>query len=315
MRRRALLSSVGVAAIASGAGCLSTGGGCSYGRSITFERVDAATIADREAATVDDDTPPVFRAILEQIRAGRTEIESTMEEPLGWLTYLRTDSGYHAVRSEELAAGEVSGPRVLLRRDAELPTEPPESATLVYDDLPLQDRLRLAEAVDYNPNAFVTRDRDRGFESRPVVLAYLDAETAAASQIAGGIDASYLHVDDGYFALDAVDDGTASATRYGYETERVATDAEGFADVVLADRGVRLTSPPSAVASLLETVRDEEDGYLDVCDDDREDDPNREAADELEAYLAELESDTDGAIEYANYDGEWHRIQITDWEV
>jgi hypothetical protein len=317
MRRRALLSTIGVVATASSAGCLSVGGDCSSGRAITFERVDGAAIADREAYTLgSDDTPPVLGDLIERIRTAEgTEIETTVGDPLSWLTHLRTDNGYYELLSSVTADGEVSGPRLRLRRNSEIPTEPPESETLVYDDLPLQDRLRLGEMVDYSPERFVTRERDRGFESRPVVLAYLDSEIAAASQIADGIDASYLRVADGYFEIETVDDGTASATRYGYETERVATDVEGFADVILGEQGVTLSSPPPAVASLLETVREEEDGYLEICDEDSEADPNREAADELEAYLAELDTEGDGDIEYAKYDGEWHRIRVSEWVV
>lgn len=147
-------------------------------------------------------------------------------------------------------------------------------------------------------------DRDRGFESCLIVLAYLDADTASASLIAGGVGATYLRIGDGHAAIDRIDDGEASAARFEYETDLIATDPDELAGIVFEERGVTLEAPPPEVASLLETVRDEEDGHLDVCDEADSDDLHRDATDALEAYLIDLGSEIDGAPEYARYDSD-----------
>ncbi|AUX08905.1 hypothetical protein AArcSl_1273 [Halalkaliarchaeum desulfuricum] len=319
MRRRALLSSVAAASTAGLAGCLSVGGGCSQGRTVIFTPVDPDDIADREAAPATEDRPELLETLVDRVlAAGDVEVETTYRDPLGWLTYYRSGNDYYEFTSTVVTDGEVTGPQYRLRRDEDVPSDPVPADTLSYAELPFQDRLRVGEAVDYQPELFAVRERDRGFESRPFVAGYLDPDAEADSHLTAGIEESYLGVDEGHFAIDDVGGGTASARRLAYAAEHVAGDTEEFADVILAERGTSMDSPPEEVEQLLLTAR-EEDGRLEVCDDDPGDegevDPNQEAANALQAYLSELESEVAGDLEYVRYEGEWHRIAISGWDV
>lgn len=313
MRRRALLSTL--ASTPALAGCLSVGGGCSRGRTIVFERVDADEIADRETTTGSDDLPELFETLVDRILSEEgVAIETLHRDPLRWLTYYRTGGAFYEIDSTTVDEGDVTGPEYLLRRDANVPDEPESVDTLQYAELPFQDRFRVGEALDYQPERLATRDRDREFESEPIVAGYLDPDVREASRLTGGVEESYLAVGDGAFAIDDRGEATTNARRLAYVADRVADDAEGFADVVLAERGTTLESPPPSVEELLRTAR-EEGGRLEVCDDEGEEEPNREAANALEEYLSELESDVPDDLEYARYEGEWHRIGVSEWVV
>ena len=319
MRRRALLSSVAAVSTAGLTGCFSVGGGCSHGRTVIFTPVSPDDVADREAAPATADRPELFETLLDRVLDGEDiEIETTHRDPLGWVTYYRTGTDYYEFTSTIVTDGEVTGPQYRLRRDEDVPPDPNPADTLSYTGLPFQDRLRVGEAVDYQPELFATRDRDRGFESRPFVAGYLDPDAQADSHLTTGIEETYLEVDDGHFAIEELGEGTTSARRFAYAAEHVAGDTQAFADLIFAKRGATLDSPPEEVEQLLLTAREEE-GRLDVCDDDPGDedaaDPNREAANALQEYLSELESEVPGDLEYARSDGEWHRIGVSTWDV
>ena len=318
MRRRALLSSVAAASTAGLAGCLSVGGGCSHGRTVIFSPVNPDDVADREAAPATDDRPELFETLLDRVLDGDVEIETTHRDPLGWVTYYRTGDDYYKISSTVVSEGDVTGPQYRLRRDEDVPAEPEPADTLSYAELPFQDRLRVGEAVDYQPELFASRERDRGFESRPFVVAYLDPDDHDDSHLAAGIEESYLGAGGGHFAIDDLDEGTSSARRLAYAADHVAGDTAAFADLIFAERGTTIDSPPEEVEQLLLTAR-EEDGRLEVCDDDPgeegEADPNQEAANALQDYLSELESEVPGDLEYGRYEGEWHRIGISGWDV
>ncbi|MEF8779815.1 MAG: hypothetical protein V5A46_03955 [Haloferacaceae archaeon] len=316
MRRRALLSSLAAAPTAV-AGCLSVGGGCSRGRTVTFAPVDAAEIAERDAVPADSDRPMLLEALLNRaLSEGGVAIETVHRDPLGWLRYYRTDGAFYEIESTTLEEGDVTGPEYRLRRDGDVPDDPDPAETLQYGDLPFQDRLRVGEAVDYRPERLAVRDRDRAFESVPFVAGYLDPDVRAGSRLAAGVEASYLSVGDGEFAIDDRGEGTTTARRIAYAAERVADDANEFADVVLAERGATLDAPPAEAEELLRTVR-EEGGRLEVCDDEGagSGESHREAADALEAYLADLESDVPGDVKYGRYEGEWYRVGVSEWVV
>lgn len=85
MRRRALLAVVGVTASAGTAGRLSVGGGCTRGRSVTFEPVDSAAVVDREThAFPNEATPPVLNALFDRALGDDPfAVEATAADPLG----------------------------------------------------------------------------------------------------------------------------------------------------------------------------------------------------------------------------------------
>ena len=175
-----------------------------------------------------------------------------------------------------------------------------------------------APATEDRPELFAARERDRGFESRPFVVAYLDPDDQDDSHLTAGVEESYLGAGGGHFAIDDLDEGTTSARRLAYAADHVAGDTAAFAEMIFDERGMVLDSPPEEVEQLLLTVR-EEDDRLEICDDDPGDegeaDPNQEAANALQAYLSELESGVSGDLEYVRYEGEWYRIGISGWDV
>lgn len=153
-----------------------------------------------------------------------------------------------------------------------------------------------------------------------VVAGYLeDTDPDSESMLVGGVDHSALAVEDSYANLNQLEDSSATAERLTYSAERIATDSEEFAEKMLEESGAELPPVSDDVDWLLTAVQAEDDHRLSICRTDIDDSANeakierqREAVDELQAMIRDLEADTEmpDNISYVYYSGQWYRLSI-----
>ena len=333
MNRREVLVGLSVGAVGAVAGCL--GGGCASGTGITFEPVDADTIATAETTADLSEAPAMAADLADRTLEGETPIvQTTGRSPIGWLTYVDRDGRFYEISTEVVAEGEVSGPEYALSRDRDTTDDLDREDAISFDELPEPDRWLVNEAADFNIESV-----DQMAFSTEFVGGFLDPDDGEKSVLADGVDDSLVTVDGTAVELDRLGEGTATATRIRHSVELVAEGTDEFADRVLAARGAELVDPDEQVRVLLADV-EANGGRMDVCDQELDDehenaDDHREGVEALRSKLTELEpgsadvggnesADPDAvggdetardAPDYVRYEGEWYRISLSGFAV
>ena len=329
MKRRALLSSVPLAA-AGIAGCFMGRADCLGAYSVSLDPLDDVDDFDGLLLTESDlprGTPAtdLHRIVLEGDPV-------TVEEAVGVDLFVdpsidrRVDPSTVGVRSfstDEIAyvwrhdaleetfdgisrtaidAGTVVGPAYAVNRVDTLPDDVPEDEPVAFSSLPLQDRWRLVDAVGFTSNGEF-RSGDRSF-----VAGFLDPDDHDASALVEGLQTAFVELDGQYLRLERGDEGEQTVERIRYEAERIATDVETFAKVVVADHGVDTAASSDGVRQLLDDVLVEASSMR-VCDDDDDADPHREAIAELKSTIEGTPWEDHGSVFVHHrgdeYDFEW----------
>ncbi|THE63457.1 hypothetical protein D8Y22_16605 [Salinadaptatus halalkaliphilus] len=321
MRRRAVLTSLAAATAGTLAGCVGVGGGCSSGTDLAFEPVDPAEIASRETADDIAAAPAMMADLATRTLEGESPtVEVVTRSPISWLTYVERDGQFYEIHEETLESGTVTGPAYELERDRDTDDDHASADAISFDELPVHDQWRINDAA-----GFTIEEVEHMSFTASTVAGYLADDDQADSVLAAGVDEPYLAVDGHLIGLERHDEDSTSAHRIRHTAQRVAENVDGFAGHVLERRGAELPEPTEDVQALLEDAR-EDGGSINVCDHDVDDNTEaeaqreavrRDAIEELRTTLQDLEDDPDtpDRIEYVEYEGEWHRISISNWVV